>query len=410
MTSPIVASPRPSRGAGAAASAPSGHRLQGNLSVVDLPSLLQMMALHGMRGTLTVCRHGFRRTLGVDRGSVTLADPVRSGALGLRLSRPRLGEILMLHGMVHRHDLENAVETQRLQPARERLGDLLVARGAILSDDLTRALAFQANEEMHEVMRWRDGTFDFKPGHAANSGGQIPTPIYPLVLEAAHRKDEWSRIHAAIPSPERVAVRSPGTPPPASGTDRVTNAVLSLSDGRHTVAEIISQAGFPEFDASEAMARTIEQGRVILDSPAAERIDGRPRDDSPRMLVIGAKGGFAGMWASQLRSRSISAQALRPDDGPLDQVLQEMKPRVVVLGLHDSDADVTGLIALSHARGARVLALIAEPTRELVRSLLQQGADDVVVMPVTLDRMVTRLHRLALPDVTEVLVPTNAES
>lgn len=390
MISGLLAKPPAPRHHPPPAPPPPKQTFRGDLSVIDLPTLLQMLAQRNMRGTLTLLHHGFTRMLTVDRETVSLAPPGRHGPASRGLHRARLGQILMLHGMVRRHDLDAAMRQQQLQPVRGLLGDILLSRHAVTPDDLTRALALQASEELQELMHWHDGSFDFRPGPAPFVRQQPPLPIYPLVMEAARRTDEWSRIRAAIPSKDQIALRADGYEPPPDAAGPVADSVLSLADGRHTVGEIIAQAGFPEFDSSGAMARLIEQGRVVLDRPHPAV------DESTLTLVISPRHGYAEMLAAQLRDRGIAADSLPTEAGALERALETAPPRVIILDSRDLDADIVRLREHPRACDAKLMVLVAEPSRRAVLSLLRHGASDVVVTPASIDRLALRVRRLLL--------------
>src|ERR671937_863427 len=83
----------------------------------------------------------------------------------------------------------------------QRLGDILVDLGVVSRRELDRQLKAQIEEAVFELLRWSEGYFRFEEGAPCHAAVEAPVrfPTEALLMEAARRMDEWSRIGAKVP-------------------------------------------------------------------------------------------------------------------------------------------------------------------------------------------------------------------
>jgi hypothetical protein len=80
------------------------------------------------------------------------------------------------------------------------LGDILVDLGAIGRRQLERQLKGQVEDTVFELLSWTEGYFRFEEGAPGHSAVESPVrfPTEALLMEAARRLDEWSRIGSTV--------------------------------------------------------------------------------------------------------------------------------------------------------------------------------------------------------------------
>ena len=186
--------------------------LEGPLKDLHIQDVFQLLDLGRKSGVLRVTSE-LRQTAGTvcfDRGGVVAAavgsDPPaarRPGCCGRRGS-PRPTSIA-------RASMQSGGDDRRL-------GDILVGLGAISRRELDRQVKAQIEEAVFELLRWSEGYFRFEEGAACFAAVEAPVrfPTEALLMEAARRIDEWSRIGSKV-SHLRLVPRLP--PPEEQGTE-----------------------------------------------------------------------------------------------------------------------------------------------------------------------------------------------
>ena len=178
--------------------------LEGPLKEFHIQDVFQLLDLGRKSGVLRVTSE-LRQTSGTvsfDRGGVVAASLANSQPLGARLVRL---------GKISEQDLDRARALQESGDLR-RLGDILVANGVIARRELDRQLKGQIEDTIFQLLGWSEGYFRFEDGAACEAMVEHPVriPAEALLMEAARRHDEWSRICAWCRSS-----RLPTLPPPA---------------------------------------------------------------------------------------------------------------------------------------------------------------------------------------------------
>jgi len=249
--------------------------IKGSLREASLPDVLQLLAMGGKTGCLSVTN---RRHLGhiyFDGGRVCYARVVNR--------RDRLGELLRRNGMVTGDDLAAALEAQKRDPSR-RVGELLVEQGALEREQLEHFLRLQIEDAIYFLFTWAEGNFFFETGQRPGDG-EVLVSINPenVLLEGARRVDEWSVIEKKIPSLDICFSVEEGDPRlVAIELTPTQRRVVPLLDGKHSVAEIVDELGLVEFDVGKAIFPLIEEGiareagrraAALLESHATTRVE-----------------------------------------------------------------------------------------------------------------------------------------
>ena len=256
--------------------------LEGTLKDLHIQDVFQLLDLGRKSGVLRITSE-LRQTAGTvcfDRGGVV------SAAVGSDLQP--LGTRLIRAGRISEADLDRARGMQNGGDGR-RLGDILVDLGVITRRELDRQLKAQIEEAVFELLRWSEGYFRFEEGAAYHAAVESPVrfPTEALLMEAARRIDEWSRIGSKV-SHLRLVPRLP--PPEQQGTDTLDLVpfeweVLAAMDGSrdlHSLAEVLGRS---EFEVARTVYGLTNAGIVVLDDPAHPGEEAEPGRDLAALLV-----------------------------------------------------------------------------------------------------------------------------
>src|SRR3954451_8713022 len=256
--------------------------LEGTLKDLHIQDVFQLLDLGRKSGVLRVTSE-LRQTAGTvcfDRGGVVAA------AVG---SDPQpLGARLVRVGKITGADLDRARSMQSGGDTR-RLGDILVSFGGLSRRELDRQLKAQIEEAVFELLRWSEGYFRFEEGAVCQAAVESPVrfPTEALLMEAARRIDEWSRIGSKV-SHLRLVPRLPA--PEAQGSDMLDLVpfeweVLAAVDGArdlHSLAEVLGRS---EFEVARTVYGLTSAGIVVLDDPAHPGQEAEPGRDLAALLV-----------------------------------------------------------------------------------------------------------------------------
>jgi hypothetical protein len=288
--------------------------LEGPLKELHIQDVFQLLDLGRKTGVLRVTSE-LRQAAGTvsfERGGVVAAtlgkDPQPIGARLVRL------------GKISVQQLEQAKTAQQSGDAR-RLGDILVASGAITRRELDRQLKAQIEEAIFQLLGWSEGYFRFEDGAAADAIVEAPVrlPIEGLLMEAARRMDEWSRIEDKVPH-LRVVPRLPTND--GAGNDRLELApleweVLAAVDGQRDLHALAAALGRSEFDIARTAYALSSAGVIVLDSaPVAHLGENGGQPAAPlgpvrKALAAGEYAKAAGMLQEILRTDPLLPEARR---------------------------------------------------------------------------------------------------
>jgi tetratricopeptide (TPR) repeat protein len=155
-----------------------------------------------------------------------------------------------------------------------RLGEILVGINAISERELIKQVRRQSEEVVFELMSWSEGYFSFqdRPVAEAPAEALIRTPVGFLLMEAARRIDEWSRIEKRIPHLGIVPVFAPAADG-AGSLDLLPDEweLLGVVDGGGDVRALASALGRPEFDVAKTLFGLASAGIIVLEDPATRR-------------------------------------------------------------------------------------------------------------------------------------------
>lgn len=240
--------------------------LEGPLKELHIQDVFQLLDLGRKTGVLRVTSE-LRQAAGTvsfERGGVVAAT------LG-KDSQP-IGARLVKAGKITEPQLAEARALQQSGDSR-RLGDILVANGAIGRRELERQLKAQVEEAIYDLLGWSEGYFRFEDGAASDAVVESPVrlPTEGLLMEAARRMDEWSRIEDKVPH-LRVIPRLPASESPGNGRLELAPLeweMLAAVDGERDLHALAASLGRSEFDIARTAYALSSAGVIVLDSASA---------------------------------------------------------------------------------------------------------------------------------------------
>jgi CheY-like chemotaxis protein len=250
--------------------------LAGDLSVIPIGAVLQLLQIEARSGVLAVTDGKIEITMLVRSGLIDLVQARGAG------SEFRLGRYFVEHGLVTPDEIDRLLRDNPPGPRgalappesgarsavlredptpRKLLGDLLVHSGRITSDQLREGLARQSSELIYELLRWPGGRFEFRREDSAGAGAvQLGLPVASVVMEGFRRVDEWRVVEAGLGSFESV-LQADRVAIDAAQVDRLPKPelkLLEMVDGERTVREIVEQSHMSSFDACKILFQLLE--------------------------------------------------------------------------------------------------------------------------------------------------------
>jgi hypothetical protein len=237
-------------------------------------------------------------------------------AATMRANPHLLGQQLIKTGRVATEDLARAQALQTAGDGR-RIGEILVSMGCLTQKELHAQVRAQIEEVVFTMLGWSEGHFVFEeaPPEIIPREADVRITVEALLLEAARRIDEWSRIMSRVPH-LGVIPRLANVQETEPGTLTLTPfewRVLAGCDGTSDLQAIATSIAEPEFDVARAVFGLASAGVVLLRDPIRETAAAAPREDAESLLAEADRQLHAGNLEP---ARSIAETALAgfPDD------------------------------------------------------------------------------------------------
>ncbi len=386
-------------------------KIRGDVDVLGIANLLQMLSINGCEGYLTISQEGNQKIIEFSSRGIRLVS-------GARRTNP-LGEILLRSGKITREQLDGFLEQQR--STGKPLGEIVADNGILTRQVIEGALREQVSEEIYDLFTWTEATFEFatlvgceeKPPDAGLLATVVVDQnVMSLMLEAARRVDELARIHSVIPDvrlvPDRLELPASLDDP---GLDRdAIEEILPLVDGEKTVGDIINESLYPKFTVLRTLYGLAQRGVVKIRA----RSEGSA---SPQTVVLrkitpaaerGAPGGRAIMLLSELPTfRSLLGMFIRSagydviEGKGLEQVKDAMCRQCVDAIILDVSIETEDGLAtckrLQEMVDVPFIVLAGNTNRQAVANAIQSGARYVLLKPVKQDILLERLSNVLKP-------------
>jgi hypothetical protein len=237
-------------------------RLEGTLDAFSLPDIFQLLSFTKKTGTLHLRREAGHGVVHVRAGAVTggRAD----------VSRQELGRRLLGAGLVGDEVLASAAEDLAGDPELS-LAQLLAEKGRLDVNTVRDIAAEQATDAVFSLLRWTDGEFAFVMDEADPDDLGALVPVDQLVTEGQRRISAWAAMVGSVPAPDAVVAVN-AAPDGDPSTTRDEWALLSLVDGRRTVADLVGLSGRGEYAVVSSVAALVERGLLLVRTAADDQL------------------------------------------------------------------------------------------------------------------------------------------
>jgi hypothetical protein len=299
--------------------------LAGSLEHVRLVDLIQFIYIGRRTGTLRVRGPSREASLGFQSGYISNAWV--SGA-------PRLGELLVLAGLLPASDLQDVVAKQQSEVPPRPLGQIVIDEGLVREAEIKQLLTEQFAQLVQEMVSWTEGDFEFAVDELMpleDLGAAAGRPIAQVQL------DTQTVLLEALDELEQVR--------------RMEEDPTILEDnplGEFTADENAHRAGGPSGKSSHTVPNAPVVPRAPAMSPPPVARAGSTPPTSPRIQVVTRDTQLAERLAARLRHEKARVTTISSRDAGFS--LPGEQPPIIVLDLRDSANGSDSLRALRRTR------------------------------------------------------------
>jgi tetratricopeptide (TPR) repeat protein len=287
--------------------------IEGPLRELSIHDVFQLLDLAQKTGVLRVTSELRQNggTVYFDQGAVVAAE--------IQSNPHPLGSVLLRSGKVSESDLARARDMQASGDSR-RLGEILIAVGAVPRKELERQVRAQVEEVIFELMGWSEGYFSFSesPLEHVPAQASLRIPTGALLMEAARRIDEWSRIESMVPHlgvvPRLVAPDGLEAAP----MDLLPGEwqVLAAVDGARDVRVLADAVGRSDFDVARTLYGLASAGIVVIDDPRSPALPASVGGEIAELLARAEAYLIAGNADAALGAAEEASASAGPDHLP----------------------------------------------------------------------------------------------
>jgi hypothetical protein len=157
--------------------------LGGNLSVLDPPSIFQLLNMSGMTGELKFITAEDVASFYFKKGQLIYAT--------MDKKKKKLGRFLIEKGWITEDQLYEALKDFWTNQGSKRIGNIMIDMGFFNRKSLVEAIQEQIKEVVYSVLSWKDGQFIFFRGvEPRDEDILLDVKMDHLILEGLKRLDE----------------------------------------------------------------------------------------------------------------------------------------------------------------------------------------------------------------------------
>lgn len=252
--------------------------LTGNLRMVPLSDLLQLISVGGKTGMLLIFRDDQKREIYFMKGNIIYATSFGS-------EDELLGNLVLRGRKIHKPDIKRALSLQKL--TEKRLGTIFLEMGVLTKEELIECLQYQIEEIIYNLFGSNSGEFIFYEGRLPPAE-QITIQLNTMnvIMEGSKRIDEWIHIQQTLPADD-VKLRMVKNPKIESSTVTMTVDELQLLpfiDGEKTVPQLLKLSPLGEFHVRKALYNLITSG--LVEAGEKKKIRKQKVDEETLLYVI----------------------------------------------------------------------------------------------------------------------------
>jgi hypothetical protein len=316
--------------------------IEGPLRELGIHDVFQLLDLSRKTGVLRVISE-LR-----DNEGVVAFHAGRIAYASIRSNPYPFGEMLLKANKITEAELAAARALQTEHGDRRRIGEILIEMGAITTRDVEQYVRRQAEAVVFELTSWREGHFRFDEASASDfpDNPSVAVSTESVLMEAARRIDEWSRIADRVPNLAVVPQFADAGDDHAGQLDLLPGEweVLTMIDGQRDLRRIALELARSEFDVAKIVYGLLSTGVVAL-RPAdrgaravePRAAEGPGPDEAARALVLQGLAAAAGgrlddalrVWGQYLASHAADRDASAVRDGM--EAVERLKRALEVL-------------------------------------------------------------------------------
>lgn len=298
--------------------------LKGNLAVVNLADVFQMLSRGKSSGLLRVQAPEGTRFIELQDGFISLA--------GRATQYIQLGDLLLSRQAINDDNLNTATKIHKENGMV--LGQVLIEMNYVSRANLDDSLRFLIEEEVCDLFTLREGEFDFLANatldtKVAPGGGAIRLHIDPdsLLLEAARRADEWHELE------QRITTQSLLFRLTEEGL-RVYHDADGISDEGRTIMRLMQAKNTVEGIVQKSCLGRLNTNRMVLELWDAQLIEPVPKNEYMAHAKMQSEAGQLAdahriaVQASKVGSPETIKLAIALIENLRKQMLQDEKPIV----------------------------------------------------------------------------------
>lgn len=157
--------------------------LGGNLSVLDPPSIFQLLNISAMTGELKFVTADDVASFYFKEGQLIYAT--------IDKKKKKLGRFLIEKGWITEDQLYDALKDFWTNKGNKRIGNIMIDKGFFDKKSLVEAIQEQIKEVVYSVLSWQDGQFIFFRGvEPRDEDILLDVKMDHLILEGLKRLDE----------------------------------------------------------------------------------------------------------------------------------------------------------------------------------------------------------------------------
>ncbi|HZE98135.1 MAG TPA: DUF4388 domain-containing protein [Planctomycetota bacterium] len=360
----------------------------GDLGILGLGNLLQVISMSQAKGLLTISNGDLKKTMQFTSQGIRLVS-------GVRRAIP-LGQILVRSGRLTNEQLESLLAEQR--QSNRRLGDLVIETGMVSKEGVEGALRDQVAEEIYELFAWPEARFYFaESDNEALPAGSGPlatvlldSNVISIMVEAARRADEMALIRSEIPMDQLVPRRT-GPPVPLNEQPAAVREVLTLVDGHRSIEHITHESSYPKFTVLHTLYDLKQRGVLAMDADASA-VTTLKRPTGPSVLVICKDAAARGETAGQLSTAGYNA--IEADSWSAAESWLDAIKAVIVDVSFDAEDGFSICDQLRDASRKPFIVVADTAAGNSFDQALQSGARYVLLKPVAEQQLLDRLKSL----------------
>lgn len=240
--------------------------IQGTLTTMSVPDLLQFLATGSKTGSLKFNRAKISKEIFFEQGLIIASfsnDP-----------REYLGQLLIHYGKIDEARLQLAMETQRKSGGR--LGEILVSKGMLTVAEVHDILRIRTLEIIYDLFLWEEAQFEFFDNQPFPSD-LIRISVQPqsVIMDGIYRIDEWARYRSLVPSDRTILELGAGWTSSLSFGKEVRQ-ILFFVEKKMSVAEICYNMHSSAFHVYGQLYELVRDGVARVAGEVPEPIEPPP--------------------------------------------------------------------------------------------------------------------------------------